>query len=268
MATRIMASLVSGSRSWSTSSRLYRTSHPNVRSTTQRLGWIWNPFGALAVVVTRQLHARRTHATKRRLNPESAMTSRTRASSPRTGASSQHPPSRSCTQAGTTSNAHTIPSESTATNRLRPLVFFPRVVPLGSADMGRLHRLAIHTQRLGRRRRSSIQAHLLTQGGVDLVPHPGHAPEAEAGVDGLPGREVVGQHTPSRAGAEVVEQRVEDLTRVVGGSAALGTAGLGGRQQRLETLPLLVGEIGGVRFPFHAALCTPDHLHFQDTLSD
>jgi len=94
MATRIMASLVSGSRSWSTSSRLYRTSHPNVRSTTQRLGWIWNPFGALAVVVTRQLHARRTHATKRRLNPESAMTSRTRASSPRTGARSQHHPQR------------------------------------------------------------------------------------------------------------------------------------------------------------------------------
>jgi hypothetical protein len=46
MAAKIIASLVCGSRSWSTSSRRYRTSQPKVRSTTHHRGWIWNPPGA------------------------------------------------------------------------------------------------------------------------------------------------------------------------------------------------------------------------------
>ncbi len=133
MATWIMASLVSVWYSYSTRSRRYPTSQPNVRSTTHRRGCTRNPSAALAAIVTFHRHTRRTYSTNRRLNPLSAITSRTRGSQCRAAPSSHRPASRSWSFAGVTSRAHTSPSESTPTTRLRPTAFFPPVVPPGAA---------------------------------------------------------------------------------------------------------------------------------------
>src|SRR5262249_58197434 len=137
--------------------------------------------GAFGVLVAGQPQFRLTQWTNRRLKPAAAITSRTRASSPRTSASSQQPPSRSCTSAGSTSKAHTKPSESTATKRLRPLTFFPPVVALGAADVGRLDRLAVHPQRRRGRHGARLEPHFLAQRGVGLLPHARQPPQAAAG---------------------------------------------------------------------------------------
>src|SRR5262245_59677297 len=52
-------------------------------------------------------------------------------------------PSQSCPSAGSTARPQISPSVSTTTCRLRPAIFFPRVVPLGAAGLGRLDRLAV-----------------------------------------------------------------------------------------------------------------------------
>lgn len=91
-----------------------------------RLGWTTNPAAVLAVIVTAHRQVPRPNSWHHLKKALSAITSRTRANRCRTPANSQHPPSRSCTSAVVTSNAHTNPSESTQRNRLRPLtVFFP-----------------------------------------------------------------------------------------------------------------------------------------------
>src|SRR5690606_27037309 len=141
-----------------------------------------------------------------------------------------------------TDNAQISPRESTPMNRLRPLTFFPPVVPLRAAAVGRLDGLSVHPQGFRTRRGTGLDAAVLTQRGVDLVPDPGQTPVAEQTVDGLPRREVVGDHPPRAAGPEVVEDGIDHLPPINGdGPAALGRAGLGLRQERVETLPLLVG---------------------------
>src|SRR5215218_1553979 len=185
--------------------RRYRTNHANVRSTTQRRVWTLKPPLALAVIVTAQRHTLRTNSWNRLENPLSAITSRTRASRCRTPPSSQRPPSRSWTSAVSTDSAQTNPSQSTPMNRLRPLTFFPPVVPLRAAAVGRLDRLAVHPQCLWGRRGAGLDTNLSPKCGVNLLPNPGQAPVAEQAVDGLPRRQVAGNHPPRPAGPQVVE---------------------------------------------------------------
>src|SRR5215475_10946412 len=88
-------------------------------------------------------------------------------------------PSRSCTFAGKTAKPQIRPTVSTSTCRLRPPIFFPRVVPLGAAGLGRLDGLAV--EHAGRRRRlATVQlAQVHPQDGVDLGDQPGIAPGVE-----------------------------------------------------------------------------------------
>src|SRR5258708_3805545 len=167
-------------------SRRYRTNHPNVRSTTHRRGWILNPSAALVVVVTPHRQVRRTNSTNRLENPLSAITSRTRGRKRRAASSSQQPPSRSWTSAVSTDNAQISPSESTPMNRLRPLAFFPPVVPAWAAAVGRLDRLAVHPQRRRRRRGADRDPDPFPQGRVDPVPDPAQSPTPEQAVNRLP----------------------------------------------------------------------------------
>ena len=138
-------------------------------------------------------------------------------------------------------------------NRLRPPTFFPPVEPLGAAAVGRLDRLAVHSQRLGLGRGTGLDADLLAERGMDLLPDARQTPVAEQPVDGLPGREVVGQHPPRPAGAEVVEDGVDHRAAIDGGRpAALGGAGLGRGQQGVQAVPLLVSQVGRVRLAAHS----------------
>ena len=60
---------------------------------------------------------------------------------------------------------------------------------------------------------------------------PSRAPEPKVVVDGLPGRQVVGQQAPDAAGADPVADGVEQLAAGVAGGAA---AGFDRWDQRLE----------------------------------
>src|SRR5262249_35127480 len=63
---------------------------------------------------------------------------------------------------------------------------------------------------------------------------------------------VVRQHPPAAAGAGVVADGVDDLAQVhLPGPAASGAAGLGAGQVRGQALPLVLGQVGRVRFAVH-----------------
>src|SRR6185312_9232898 len=92
--------------------------------------------------------------------------------------------------AGTTSNAHSKPSVSTATNRLRPRIFFSRVDPVRAAHFRGLYRLAVEDGRRGFGLLAGRSPHFIAQGVVNVVP----------GTVFLPGSEVVEDGTTERRG--------------------------------------------------------------------
>src|SRR5262249_61500485 len=84
-------------------------------------------------------------------------------------------------------------------------------------------------------------AHLGGRGVVEPPPGAVLAEGSVPGVGGAPGGEVGGQQPPLAAGADQVEDAVEDLAQVGRGPAGA----LAARQQRLDQGELLGGE-GGV----------------------
>ena len=118
--------------------------------------------------------------------------------------------------------------------------------------MGGLDRLAIDPQGGRRRRVAGLDPHLRAERVVDALPHAGQAPQAEPGVHRLPRREVVRQQPPRLPGPEQVEHGVHHLAGVGRRPPALAGAGLDAREQRLDPLPLVVGQIGRVGLPCHA----------------
>jgi hypothetical protein len=77
---------------------------------------------------------------------------------------------------------------------------------------------------------------------VELLPQSGLPPAPEHRVDGLPFREVDRQLSPLAAGADDVQDRVEDVSTVDRRSPALR----GLWQERSEKLPLLVCQVAGI----------------------
>lgn len=120
--------------------------------------------------------------------------------------------------------------------------FFPRsVVPFGSAAMGCLDALAVHPQCFRSRWSTCFATDFFSQASVDLFPSAIRSPVAELAVNGLPGREVVWQHSPSSTGTEVVEDGVQHTPQIeFGPSTPLGPASFGFRKERFESLSLLI----------------------------
>src|SRR5918995_2550254 len=77
------------------------------------------------------------------------------------------------------------------------------------------------------------------------LPRPIQAPGAEVVIDGLPGREAVGQQPPSAATADDVEDGVCDLAQ---GMYPRAPGGFGGWQMGLQEGPLGIGEVALVCF--------------------
>src|SRR5215468_416354 len=119
--------------------------------------------------------------------------------------------------AGTTSRAQINPRVSTATNRLRPTIFFPRVVAFWPALLGRLHRLAVENSRRRLGRFSRLLADLVPHRIVNPVPGAVLLPGPEV-VESDPIRwQVMGQGPPSAAVAGLVQDRVHDLAPAIAG---------------------------------------------------
>jgi hypothetical protein len=130
---------------------------------------------------------------------------------------------------------------------LRPLIFFPRVEAAFAAPLAGLNRLAVEHGR-GRLLVPALGvAQVGAQGVVDPLPGPVGLPAAEVAVDGLPGGEVVRQHSPGAAGGQEVEDGVEQVpVGVLPGPAA----GLGAGDQVFDVGPLEVGQVRRVALPF------------------
>jgi hypothetical protein len=77
---------------------------------------------------------------------------------------------------------------------------------------------------------------------MNLLPQSLLPPGAEVVVDGLPGRQVMGQQPPGAAGPQPVGHSVDQLAAVMDGRAATR---LGRRDERGREPPLGVGEVGG-----------------------
>jgi hypothetical protein len=126
-----------------------------------------------------------------------------------------------------------------------PVDPFPGVIAAtGTPDGVRaLDRLGVHDPGRDHRVATVSVAQLLTQRVVDAVHGAVVAPALEIPVHRLPRRQVVGQLPPRAAGAQHVEDRVDDLAPRV---FLVASVGVGRGQQRLDQPPLLVGHIGGI----------------------
>src|SRR5256885_5786289 len=174
-----------------------------------------------------------------------------RFTTPRSLSTSTTPPARSCTSAGSTTSAHTRPSVSTARNRLRPLIFFPRVHSPRAALLGRLHRLAVEDGGRELGPPAILAADLLAQRVVKAVPGAVALPGAEVVEHDPVAGQVVRQGAPSAAVAGLIKDGVDDLAPGVlrGASARFGT-----RNIRFDPTPLVVREVGQIGHPAHAQM--------------
>src|SRR3712207_2743617 len=86
------------------------------------------------------------------------------------------------------------------------------VTSLFTSYTGALDRLAVDDTGTGLRISAHTHAHPLAQGSVHPFPGAVDAPSSEVVVNGLPGREVVWQQTPSTPAANDVEDGAKDLS--------------------------------------------------------
>src|SRR5215218_3968545 len=147
---------------------------------------------------------------------ESAHTRASRGNPSPTRSNTSTAPSQSVGRAGSTASPQISPSVSTNRCLLRPDTFFPPVVPLGSARLGRLDALAVDHAGAGRLLPVQQLADVAPEDVVQLVPGPGVAPRVEVVADRLPRREVVRQVPPLAPGPGQVEDRIDDVLAVVG----------------------------------------------------
>src|SRR3989442_15067980 len=78
---------------------------------------------------------------------------------------------------------------------------------------------------------------------MDVFPCPIVAPRTEVGPDRRPRWKVMRQGTPLTPGAVPIKDRIEYVAHI---GAARTPAGLGGRDQRLQDGPFLLGQIAGI----------------------
>jgi hypothetical protein len=121
----------------------------------------------------------------------------------------------------------------------------PRVVAAAvPADgVGTLHRLGVHQSGAGPGIATLGDPELFADRSEDLLGDLGVLPAGEVPVHRLPRREVLWQLPPRTAGAHHVQDAVDDQPARV----LLRTpTGLRRRQQRLDQLPLLIGQVRGI----------------------
>jgi hypothetical protein len=118
------------------------------------------------------------------------------------------------------------------------------VIALGATGLRRLDRLAVDDGGTRRRLSGGDGTDPGPEGVVDQFPHPGVPPGVEVVGDGLPGREIVGQHPPRAAAPGQVEGGVDDLPQGV----LAGASPLAGRpgEQVFDVVPLQVRQVAGV----------------------
>jgi hypothetical protein len=93
------------------------------------------------------------------------------------------------------------------------IVLFTSIITTDALNIGRFRRLAVHDRSTGHRFPAIGFPKLCTGSHVDVFPDSILPPNAEAVIDGLLRRKVVGQHPPSTVGTQQVEDGVQNLTK-------------------------------------------------------
>src|SRR5258708_1075924 len=150
-------------------------------------------------------------------------------------------PNGSCHCADSTRMAMGHPRLSTRKCRLRPQIFFCRVVAfLGTTHRTGFHRLAIENPDGWVGITAGLQPDLTMQGFPDLLPYPLAFPSSEVPIDGFPGGQVVGKQSPGATTAQDIQDRVDDLSALIDGGSSLRVWFW---DQWLQDLPLIVPQI-------------------------
>ena len=137
--------------------------------------------------------------------------------------------------------------------RLRPSLALGPVVagaPFGAALGRRLQGPTVQDCGAGLGRPPRCHTQHLSEVMDDRLEAFGSNPALGLLVDGLPGRQVMRQHPPGRAGASQIAQTIEEFSEVV---PPLGRIGRHQGQVRGGEGPLVIGHVTGVRRAAHAA---------------
>src|ERR1700722_1012989 len=130
---------------------------------------------------------------------------------------------------------------------LAAIDFLAGIIAVHASPFGCFHRLAVHTSRARLAFPSDSFPHISSQLIMNPLPVAVLPPNTEIMVSDFPRRQIVRQHPPCSAAAHLIEDSTHDLTpRILGGS----TTRLHRRNQRLDAVPLLLGQIGRVRLTF------------------
>jgi hypothetical protein len=122
-----------------------------------------------------------------------------------------------------------------------PLDLFASVIAFDATGFFRgLDTLAVHDRRRGVGVAARPEAHRAAQRLVDALPHPAQAPLAKGRIGRLPWRILAREIAPGTAGAQDVEQRVDEQPQWPGAGPA---APCWHRQQRRQLRPLGIGQI-------------------------
>lgn len=133
---------------------------------------------------------------------------------------------------------------STMMCRLRPTTFFPPIEAPDTAGLSGSNTLAIDNRSRGRWGTPGTLPICLPELSSQALPDPELFPGLEVIEHPPEGWEVVGQEPPLAAGTFDVEDGIDDLSGIDGPGATTHPRGL--EDERLDDLPLGIGEIGGI----------------------
>jgi hypothetical protein len=124
-----------------------------------------------------------------------------------------------------------------------PRDLFARILAAQTWSGTRLQALSVQAASRGVLMASGLATDLGAQPIVDALPSPIIAPHPKVRVEALPLGIVLGQHPPLTARNDNLEHRIDQLTHV---QTAWSASGLCCRDMIFDTIPVAVGQIGGV----------------------
>src|ERR1041384_3387394 len=135
---------------------------------------------------------------------------------------------------------------------LAPFDLFGTIKACGPSAIGGLDALRVDNRGAGLAVAAFQDAEVTAQGIVDPFPGTIFSPAPKVMIDDAPGRQIVGDKAPRTAGAQDIQDRIDDLAL---GINFWSTTRLGGRDHWFENLPFGIMEVGWVRFSgLHTAI--------------
>lgn len=144
--------------------------------------------------------------------------------------------------------------------------FLPTIIAPGTTHDGRFNRLAIDDRRTRLWGMAGLYPGADPERHMQPLPQAPQASKPEVMVDRFPGRQVVGQQTPSTTAPLHIENAIEDVPDRM---APRPPATFGEWQMGLQIAPFSISDISGIRLSLHSpySVCIArGYNHFSDSL--